>query len=92
MIAHGHGMHDLMGDQDHRPDALRTFDRGVSLVTIGLELTEHTRMGLIDNRLSMTRAHPITGLAISVMQGDTAAGNNLAKRMLNFDIYVLENL
>jgi LacI family transcriptional regulator len=76
-------------------DALRTFDRGASLVTIGLELTEHTRMGLIDNRLSMTLAHPITRLAteaISVMQGDTAAGSSLAKRMLNFDIYVPENL
>lgn len=53
--------------------AIKAAGRGTDIITVGHDVTEHTKLGLIDNVLSMVFAHPIQGLAqetISQMQRD----------------------
>ena len=76
-------------------EALRTSGRGSTIITIGNDLTEHTRMGLIDNDLSMVLSHPIQRLAneaISQMLRDLRTGTGPAKRLIGFDIFTPENV
>lgn len=76
-------------------DAMKSSGRSGSIVTIGYELTEHTRAGLMDNVLSLALAHPIPRLAseaISQMQDDLRAGIGAGKRVITFDIYGPENI
>ncbi len=76
-------------------DALRNSGRGQSILTVGYELTTHTRAGLMDNLLSMVFAHPIKRLAaeaIAQMQKDLSDAAAPTKRILNFDIYGPENI
>lgn len=76
-------------------DALRNSGRGQSILTVGYELTTHTRAGLMDNLLSMVFAHPIKRLAaeaIAQMQKDLSDATAPTKRILNFDIYGPENI
>ena len=76
-------------------DALKASARGRSIVTVGHEITDHTRMGLIDNDLSLVLAHPIARLAkeaISNMQRDLRSGKGTTKSTLGFDIFTPENV
>lgn len=76
-------------------EALRTSGRAGSIITVGNDMTEHTRMGLIDNVLTMIFAHPIQRLAsdaIAQMQSDLANEAPPAKRLLNFEIFGPENI
>jgi LacI family transcriptional regulator len=76
-------------------EALRASGRQGGIVTIGHDITEHTRVGLMDTVLSMVLAHPIARLAvdaISQMQRDLRTAGGLGKRILNFDIFVPENV
>lgn len=76
-------------------EALRASGRTTSLVTLGNDLTEHTRLGLIDHVLAMVFAHPIQRLAtetIAHVQRELASGAGPTKRLLAFDIYGPENL
>ena len=76
-------------------EALRASGRAEHIVTVGHEITDHTRMGLIDHVLSMVLAHPIQQLAtdaIAHMQSDRTAGVGLAKRYLNLEIFGPENV
>lgn len=76
-------------------EALRASGRAGQIVTVGNDMTEHTRMGLIDNVLTMICAHPIQRLAsdaIAQMQGDLAAAVSPGKRLLSFDIFGPENI
>jgi LacI family transcriptional regulator len=75
--------------------ALETVGKGSELIVVGHEITDHTRIGLMDNLLSMVFAHPIKRLAadaISQMQNDLSEEIAPAKRILNFDIYGPENI
>jgi LacI family transcriptional regulator len=76
-------------------EALRASGRAGSIITVGNDMTEHTRMGLIDNVLTMIFAHPIQRLAsdaIAQMQADLANETPPAKRLLNFEIFGPENI
>ena len=76
-------------------EALRSSGRGRSIVTVGHEITDHTRMGLIDNDLSLVLAHPIQRLATEAvvhMLRDLQAGKSAAKRLIGFDIFTPENI
>lgn len=75
--------------------ALRASGRAGSIVAVGNDMTEHTRMGLIDNVLTMVFAHPIQRLAndaIAQIQSDLANESPPAKRLLNFEIIGPENI
>lgn len=76
-------------------EALKASGRGQSIVTIGHEMTDHTRMGLIDNVLSAVMAHPVTRLAkeaVATLQQGVATPGAPAKRQLGFDIFTPENV
>jgi LacI family transcriptional regulator len=75
--------------------ALETFGKGSELIVVGHEITDHTRVGVMDNLLSMVFAHPIKRLAaeaISQMNKDLSEEKAPAKRILNFEIYGPENI
>ncbi len=76
-------------------DALKTAGRGRSVVTVGHEITDHTRNGLMDEHLALVMAHPISRLAseaITQMRRDLVSGAGLSKRMIGFEIYTPENI
>ncbi|MDO8986018.1 LacI family DNA-binding transcriptional regulator [Cypionkella sp.] len=76
-------------------DALKAAGRSRSVVTVGHEITEHTRNGLIDEDLALVMAHPISRLAseaIAQMRRDLVSGASLSKRMIGFEIYTPENI
>lgn len=75
--------------------ALKGSERSPSVIVVGHEFTDHTRDGLMDNKLSMVFAHPIKRLAaeaIAQMHRDVLAGSAPSKRILNFEIYGPENI
>ncbi|MES2916290.1 MAG: LacI family DNA-binding transcriptional regulator [Pseudomonadota bacterium] len=76
-------------------EALRASGRAKSIVTLGNDLTEHTRTGLIDHVVSMVFAHPLQRLAteaVTHIAKELANGVGPSKRLLNFDIYGPENI
>ncbi len=75
--------------------AITASGRGRDIVTVGHELTDHTREGLINGTLSMVFAHPIQRLAqetISQMHRDLAAGTPPGKKVMTFDVLGPENI
>ena len=77
--------------------ALRDSDRGGKIVTVGYELMETTKAGLMDGTLTMVIAHPLQRLAketISAIVSAKSTGGNAATRniLLPFDIHTPENL
>ena len=76
-------------------EALRSSGRGRSIVTVGHEITDHTRLGLMDNDLSLVLAHPIQRLAMEAvvhMLRDLRARMGLVKHLIGFDIFTPENI
>jgi LacI family transcriptional regulator len=76
-------------------DALQASVRARSIVTVGNAMTEHTKLGRIENGLTMIFAHPIQRLAaeaITQMQRDIAAATPPGMRLINFDIFGPENI
>ena len=76
-------------------EALRASGRKDQIITVGHDLTEQTRIGLMDRVLSMVLAHPIQRLtteAIGQMLRDLRSGTGPAKRLMGFDIYTPENV
>jgi LacI family transcriptional regulator len=76
-------------------EALRSSGRAGSIVTVGNDMTEHTRLGLIDNVLTMLFAHPVQRLAqeaVAQMSRDITTGTAPGKRVLSFDIFGPENI
>ena len=76
-------------------EALRASGKSRSIVAVGHEMTEHTRMGLVDSDLSFVLAHPIARMAaeaIGHMQRDLRSGNGMSKRVLGFELYTPENV
>ncbi|MFD1810162.1 hypothetical protein ACFSHQ_25080 [Gemmobacter lanyuensis] len=64
-------------------------------MTVGNDMTAHSRIGLIDNIITMVFAHPVQRLAaeaIHHMQADLANAAAPGKRLLGFDIFGPENL
>lgn len=75
--------------------ALGTAGKGSDIIVVGHEITDHTRVGLMDNLLSMVFAHPIRRLAaeaIAQMHRDISDETAPAKRVLNFEIFGPENI
>lgn len=76
-------------------EALRASGRAKEIVTVGNDMTAHSRIGLIDNIITMVFAHPVQRLAaeaIHHMQADLANAAAPGKRLLGFDIFGPENL
>lgn len=76
-------------------EALRASGRKDDIVTIGHELTEHRRIGIMDGVLSMVLSLPIPRLAseaVAQMLRDIQQGTAPGKRILNFDVYGPENI
>lgn len=75
--------------------ALRSSGRATSIVTIGNDITEHTRTGLMDDVLAMVIAHPLQRLAseaITHLSKEVAVKAPPTKKLLAFDIFGPENL
>jgi LacI family transcriptional regulator len=77
--------------QDEGPGVFR------QLVTVGLELTDETRSGLIDGVLKLVLAHPMKLLAETVVNAmvrvtEGSAREPFTQCLLPFDIYTPENL
>ncbi|MGB8814961.1 MAG: LacI family DNA-binding transcriptional regulator [Paracoccaceae bacterium] len=76
-------------------EALKACGRQGQIVTVGHDITEHTRLGLMDNLLSMVLAHPIQRLAVEAvgqMLRDPRNGTGPSKRLIGFDIFTPENV
>ena len=77
--------------------ALREHNMAGKLVTVGYELINETRAGLLDGVLTMLISHPLTKLAETTMDCMLEACTeermgNLPTRLLPFEIYTAENL
>jgi LacI family transcriptional regulator len=76
-------------------EALRSSGRATSIVTVGNDITEHTRTGLMDNVLTMVFAHPVQRLAteaVAHLAREVNSGTPPTKKLLAFDIYGPENI
>lgn len=76
-------------------EALRATGKAGTIIAVGNDMTEHTRMGLVDRILTTIIAHPIQRLtteAILQMQGDIATRSAPGKKVLGFDIFTPENV
>ena len=77
--------------------ALRDSERGQSIVTVALDLTDHTRAALLDGTINFLISHPLQTLAqetIAAMVRTFDGGpNHLSQSIsLPFEIYTSENL
>lgn len=77
--------------------ALRDTPRRKDFVTVGYELFDTTRAGLLDGTLTMAIAHPIDALArtaITVMIDARRIGTGISAQrvILEFDVYTSENI
>ena len=69
--------------------------RARQLVTVGHDVTEHTRIGLMDDDLSMVIDHPIDRLATKamiLMRVGPSASHQPSKRLIGFDLFTPENV
>lgn len=76
-------------------EALRTSGRAASIVTVGNDLTEHTRLALIDRVMTLVVAHPNQMLAteaITQMRADFLTKGSPGKRVLTFEMFGPENI
>jgi LacI family transcriptional regulator len=76
-------------------EALRAAGRDRGIVAVGHDLTEHTRMGLIDGLLSVVLSHPVQRMAteaVAHMLKELATGSGPSKRVLNFEVFCPENI
>jgi LacI family transcriptional regulator len=77
--------------------ALRTCGKAGQIVTVGYELMDYTRAGLLDGTLTMVIAHPLPRLANETVHGMINAcksSTELNKQtiVLPFEIYTRENI
>jgi LacI family transcriptional regulator len=76
-------------------EALKASGRGPGILSIGHDMTIHTRMGLIDRDLALILAHPVARMAsdvIAQMLHDLRTEGPPGKRVFGFDIYTPENI
>ena len=75
-------------------DAIAASGRTGNLVTVGYELMESTRTGLMDGILTMVIAHPLARLAQEAIDAmrDAALGHAPGQRLIGFDIFTAENI
>jgi LacI family transcriptional regulator len=76
-------------------EALRSSGRAQSIVTVGNDITEHTRTGLMDHVLTMVFAHPVQRLAqeaVAHLVREVAGGAGPTKKLLAFDVLGPENI
>lgn len=60
-------------------------------IVVGNDLTEHTRMGLIDGLVALIVAHPLPRLAAEAV-ALMASGHEPGKKVIGFDIHVPESI
>ena len=75
--------------------AMADAGRAKGLVTVGHDLTSHTRGGLMDGLLTMVLAHPVSRLASEAVAAMTEAAQGKGppgQRLLGFDIFTSENI
>jgi LacI family transcriptional regulator len=75
-------------------EAIAASGRAPDLVSVGHELMEPTRMGLMDGILSFVIAHPTLRMVREAVDAmcDAASGRPPGQRMIGFDIYTAENI
>jgi LacI family transcriptional regulator len=76
-------------------EALRLSGRSQDIVTVGNDLTEHTRAGLMDNIMAMVFAHPVQRLAaeaIAHLSRELSGAASPTKKVLAFDVLGPENI
>lgn len=75
-------------------EAIAASGRGGKLVTVGHELIEQTRAGLMDGLLNLVIAHPLAKLAQEAIAAmcDAARGQPAGQHLVGFDIYAPENI
>lgn len=76
-------------------EVLRATGRSNGMVIVGNDLTEHTRLGLIDGIMSMVVSHPLQKMAseaIAQMLADLEQQASPGKRLIPFDIHTPESL
>ncbi|HMS94601.1 MAG TPA: LacI family DNA-binding transcriptional regulator [Tabrizicola sp.] len=89
------GLYVAGGGMPGAMEALRSSGRAKSIVTVGNDLTEHTRTGLMDDVLTMVFAHPVQRLAseaITHLAREVTTGTPPTKKLLAFDIFGPENI
>ena len=77
--------------------ALRDSERGQSIVTVTLDLTDHTRAALLDGTINFLISHPLQTLAqetiAAIVRTFDGGPNHLSQSIsLPFEIYTSENL
>ena len=77
--------------------ALREDEAFKRIVTVSLDLTRPTRMGLIDGVLKLVVAHPLEPFAETTVRAMAEATDReregvVAAHVLPFDIYTAENV
>lgn len=77
--------------------ALREEDASRRLVTVGLDLTDETRSGLIDGVLKLVLSHPLKTMAATVVDAMVRAlepgrRDQPAQLLLPFDVHTPENV
>ncbi len=74
-------------------EALAGSGRAAGIVTVGHEMTAHTRAGLIDGILSLVITHPVARLASEAIAAmGEAAKAAPGQRLVPFEIHTPENL
>jgi LacI family transcriptional regulator len=78
-------------------NALRTLGKGGKIVTVGHQLMENTRLGLLDGTLSMVISNPLERFASETIRGMVRAASakpDLGGQtiVLPFEIYTRENI
>ena len=77
-------------------EALAASGQAGRIVTVGYELMELTRSGLLDGALTMVIAHPLTRLAaeaVEIMAASVCIATAVpTQRQISFEIYTAENL
>jgi len=78
-------------------NALRSTGRSGQLTTVGFQLMENTRSGLLDGTLTVVISHPLEGMAEAAIKGMIRACNSMDADgnqtiILPFDLYTRENI
>jgi hypothetical protein len=76
-------------------NTLRSSGRAESIVTVGNDITEHTRTGLMDHVLAIVFAHPVQRLAteaVAHLVREVTSGAAPTKKLLAFDVLGPENI
>lgn len=77
--------------------ALRASGRAKSIATVAYDLTDETRLALLDGTVDLVISHPFKALARSTMEliltdGSNASTTGRTMRFVGFDVFTAENI